>query len=253
MPLVRREDAKESGFAQVREAMTKFEGDVVRAEFGQWGGKLIDEDTGKPIPPREFLEIECVNVEVLEVTEELAMAIDEWNFRVNCSDFKGSFWVEKFLESADRFKLLIPDDLVGKRITWVKVTLEAVDGKGVRKPKFDSTNYIIESVKAAPKAAPKITPKVTPAAEAVEEVTEETAVAEEPATGGAEDPMEVALELAVDKTETQFRSAISLHPQFVNSPLLPLAKAGAITQALVKDGKLVEVQEGNKTVYKRPE
>ena len=101
MPITKREEAKESGFAQVREAMLSFAGDVVSAEFGQWGGKLIDEDTGKPILPREFLEVSCVNVEVLEVTEELVMAIDEWNFRVNCSDFKGSFWVEKFLESAD--------------------------------------------------------------------------------------------------------------------------------------------------------
>ena len=252
MPLTDRKQARESGFAQVREAMVSFVGDVVGAEFSQWGGKLIDEETGKPIPPREFLEISCVNVEVLEVTEELAMAIDEWNFRVNCSDFKGSFWVEEFLASADEHKILIPDGLIGKRITWRKVTLEAVDGKGVRKPKFDSTNFIIDKIEEAPKAAPKITPKVTPVEE-VAEGAEEVDETYEAAKADQGDPMEIALGLAVDKTETQFRSAISLHPQFVNSPLLPLAKAGAITQALVKDGKLVEVQEGNKTIYKRPE
>ena len=222
MPLTRREDAKESGFAQVREALQSFEGDVVAAEFGQWGGTLVDPDTGKPIPPREFLEVHCVNVKVLTVTEELAMAIDEWNFRVNCSDFIGSFWVEKFLESADRAKLLIPDDLVGKRVTWTKVTLEAVDGKGVRKPKFDATNFIIDKIGAVKETtAPQV---VASPAQPVEP---------------PEDPMEVALELAVGKTEAQFRSAISLHPSFVGSQLLPLAKAGAITQALVKEGKLV--------------
>jgi len=241
MPLVNRGEARESGFAQVREAMLSFEGDVVSAEFGQWGGKLIDEDTGKPIPPKEFLEVSCVDVNVLEVSEELAMAIDEWNFRVNCSDFKGSFWVEDFLASADKAKLLIPDDLIGKRIVWKKaIRTWEIRGKAV-----SYANFVIDSVKVAPKAAPKIAPKVSATPAVVEEVAEETAE--------VEDPMGLALELAVGKTETQFRSAVSLHPKFVNSPLLPLAKAGAITQALVKDGKLVEVQEGNKTIYQKPE
>jgi len=247
MPITKREEARESGFAQVREAMLSFEGTVVTPDnpddwFGQWGGTLIDEDTGKPVPPKEYLEVKCVDVAVLEVSEELAMNIDEWNFRVNCSDFKGSFWVEDFLASADKAKLLIPDDLGGKRIVFKKAT-RTWDIKG--KP-VSYSNYVIGSVKVAPKAAPRVvsaTPVVT------EEVAEE--VAEQ--SGGAVDPMEIALELAVGKTETQFRSAVSLHPQFVNSPLLPLAKAGAITQALVKDGKLIEVQEGNKVIYQKPE
>ena len=249
MPIVDRKEARESGFAQVREAMLSFVGDVVSAEFGQWGGKLLDEDTGKPIPPKEFLEVSCVNVEVLEVTEELAMAIDEWNFRVNCSNFRGSFWVEDFLESADRAKLLIPDDLVGKRITWKKVirTWE-IRGKPV-----SYSNYVIDKVAITPKAAPRVVSRTpTPVAQAVGEVAAEGAE-ESSSSGAVEDPMELALELAVGKTETQFRSAVSLHPKFVNSPLLPLAKAGAITQALVKDGKLIEVQEGNKTIYQKTE
>lgn len=261
MPLTDRKEARESGFAQVREAMLSFTGDVVAPEdpadwFGQWGGKLIDEETGKPIPPREYLEINCVNVVVNEVTEELAMPVDEWNFRVNCSDFKGSFWVEEFLASADEHKILIPDGLGGKRITFRKVTLEAVDGKGVRKPKFDSTNFIIDKIEAAPKATPKVTPKVVSGG-ATEEVPGEGLTEEEQTYEAAKadqtDPMEVALGLAVGKTETQFRSAISLHKDFVNSPLLSMAKAGLITASLVKEGRLVEVTEGNKTMYKRPE
>lgn len=232
MPLTKREEARESGFAQVREAMQSFAGDVVSAEFGLWGGKLIDEDTGKPIPPKEFLEVTCTNVEVLETTEELAFVPDEWNFRVNCSDYKGSFWVEDFLASADRAKLLIPDDLSGKRILWKKAT-RSWDIKG--KP-VSYTNFIIDKVSEG-RAQP--TPQVVDAPQAG-------------TAQPAEDPMVIACNLAVDKTETQFRSAISLHPKFVGSPLLSLAKAGAITKALVDEGKLVEVQEGNKTVYAKP-
>lgn len=237
-PLTDRKQAKESGFAQVREALQSFEGDVVSAEFGQWGGTLIDED-GNPIPPKEFLEVSCVNVKVLTVSEELAMPIDEWSFRVNCSDFKGSFWVEDFLESADKAKLLIPDDLTGKRIVFVKVSRTwDIRGKDVT-----YTNFVIGSIKGAAGATPQVVaPAPSKGAPAVVPVAQ-------PAEA---DPMEIALDLAVDKTETQFRSAISLHPSFVNSPLLPLAKAGAITKSLVEQGKLVEVTEGNKTIYKKP-
>jgi len=239
MPLTDRSKAKPSGFAQVRAAMNKFEGDVVAAEFGQWGGKLIDDD-GKPVPPREFLEISCVNVEVLEVTEELSMAIDEWNFRVNCSEFEGSFWVEKFLESADRFKVQIPDELIGKRVVWEKVTLEAKDAK------YNSTNFVIAGIKEiqAAKTAPAIVARAVP-----EEAP--AAIAETPDVGSS-DPMEIAAGIAVGKTEAQFRSAIATNPQFVNSPLLSMAKAGAITQALVNEGRLIVVKDGTKDVYQKP-
>jgi len=177
-----------------------------------------------------------VGVEIVETSGELPFVPTEHNFRVNCSDFKGSFWVEDFLASADKAKLLIPDDLVGKRIVWKKVTRRwDIKGKPV-----SYSNYVIGSVKAAAKVAPKI---VTLKADTDESIPDSS----------APDPMELALELAVGKTETQFRSAVSLHPQFVNSPLLSLAKAGAITQALVKEGKLVEVQEGSQTIYQRPE
>lgn len=238
MPLTDRKQARESGFAQVRAALQKFKGTVISAEFGQWGGQLFNED-GQPLPPREFLEITCTDVEVLEVTEELVMPIEEWGFRVNCSDFKGSFWVDKFLESADKYKLLIPDDLVGKIVTWDKVTLVARD------PKYNSTNYVIAGVEVS-KAAPRVVKPEAPVAP-VEVAEEEAEAAKE-----AVDPMDIALELAVGKTEAQFRTAVSLDPQFIKSPLLALAKAGAITQALVNDGKLVIVKEGNKEVYQKP-
>lgn len=244
-PIIHRSEAKESGFAQVREALQSFVGDVISAEFGMWGGTLVD-DTGKPIPPKEFLEISCVNVEILEISEELAFTPDEWNFRVNCSDYKGSFWVEDFLASADKVKLLIPDDLVGKRIAWKKAIRE-YEIKGV---KVAAINFIIDKVVGAATVtapAPRLIPAYRPS-EVAPGVEEPVNVPVE-----TEDPMEIALGLAVGKTETQFRSAISLHPKFVSSPLLPLAKAGAITKSLVEQGKLVEVQEGNKTIYQKPE
>lgn len=234
-PLTNRDEAKESGFAQVRAALQLFEGDVVTAEFGMWGGKLIDDD-GKKIPPKEFLEIECINVKVLETSEELDFQPEDWNFRINCSDYKGSFWVEDFLASADVNKLLIPDDLIGKRIVFKKVTREAKD------PKYNVTNLIIDRVMGSVGTQTNAPTTTTP-----EEVATETAAP----VVSTNDPMSVALELAVGKTETQFRSAISLHKDFIGSPLLPLAKAGAITAALVKEGKLVEVKEGNKTVYRK--
>ena len=227
MPLTDRSQARESGFAQVREALQKFEGTVVNAEFDQWGGQLFDD--GKPIAPKEFLEISNIDVKVLEVTEDLAMDIDEWNFRVNCSDYKGSFWIEKFLERADRLKVLIPDDLKGKRCVWVKDSMTF----NIKGREVTQTNFVLESIKP-------VTAKAA-SAKAVED--EEVTMAEE------SDSMGLALELALKKTEQQFRTAISLDPRFSGSPLLPMAKAGVITQSLVNDGKLVVV-DGK---YQRPD
>ena len=248
-PITNRSEAKEGGFAQVREALFSFEGDVVaqdargnKTEFGMWGGKLLG-DTGKPVPPKEYLQVVCANVVPLEVTEELSMDISEgWSFRVNCSKYKGSFWVDAFLASADKSKVVIPEGLIGKRITFKRFTLEARD------PKYNSTNFIIEKVSKAATAAPKIITKATvPVVQTkVEEVPAE--VIEEVSSG---DPMEIALGLAVGKTEQQFRSAVALHPKFINSPLLSLAKAGAITQTLVNEGKLMLVMQGNKQVYQK--
>lgn len=254
-PLTDRSQAKEGGYAQAREAMQKFAGDVTKAEWGQWGGKLVDDD-GKPVPPKEFLEVQCENVEVLESVEEISVPTDTWNFRVNTSDFKGSFWVERFLESADRHELLIPDGMIGKRITFQKVTLEAKQRDGTPNPKFNSTNYVIAgvgesvAVVAIPKAqatVKKATP-VTPKPVAVPaEVTPAQAAQAEVA-----DPMEPIIALAVGKTEAQFRTAIGLDSAFAGSPLLPLAKSGLVTQSLVNEGRLVVVALGNKQVYSKP-
>jgi len=232
MPLTDRSKAKESGFAQVREALVEFEGTVASAEFGQWGGALIDEN-GKPLPKKEFLEVVNTDVEVREVTEELAMPIDEWTFRVNCSDYKGSFWVEKFLESADRAKVLIPDDIIGKRIVWRKESMTF----NIRGREVTQSNFVIKEIKGVSKVKPKVVKAKT------EEVAEPVATV----TASPADPLEEALKIAIGKTEAQFKTAFSL--KYPNSPLVSLAKAGALTQALVNDGKLVLVE--NK--YQLPE
>lgn len=233
MPITNRTEAKETGFAQIREAMTRFKGRVTDAEFGQWGGTLVD-DEGKPLPPKEFLEVKSIEVEVLEATEELSKIPEEWSFRINCSEFKGSFWIEKFLESADRAKVLIPDGLKDKVITWRKETLVA------KNPKYNSTNWIIEKIEGTVKQPVVVKTVPTPS---------------QPKAGvspNESDPMEGALRLAIGKTEAQFRTAISLDQSFINNPIIPMAKAGIVTQALLRDGKLVLVKEGTKEVYRTP-
>lgn len=244
MPLTNRSEAKEGGFAQVRAALKKFKMDVTSAEFGQWGGKLVDEDTGKPLIPREFLEIGGNNFVALETTEPLSMEVLEWNFRVNCSDYKGSFWVEKFLESADKFNILIPDGILNQSVTFERVTLEAVNKDGVRNPKFDSTNYVIVGIEPIQGGAPVSAPP-------------QAAPAPAPNNGGnggggdASDPMALCVTLALGKTEQQFRTAAQMNPGL--SALLPLIKAGHVTQSLVNDGKLMLQDDGNgQQIYRIP-
>lgn len=265
-PVTNRSEAKEGGFAQVREALVAFQGNVVaqdargnKTEFAQWGSQL--DDNGKPKAPKEYLQIVCTNVTPVEVTEELTMDISEgWTFRENCSDFKGSFWIEAFLLSADKAKLLIPDGLIGKRIQFKKFTLEAVNSKtGERQPKFDATNFIIEKVigladeNPVAQTAAVVTPKAetAPVVTASPVVATPQVVAPVVANASAPDHMTIALELAVGKTEAQFRSAVALHKDFIGSPMLALAKAGVVTQSLVNEGKLALVDQGNKKVYQK--
>lgn len=233
MPITDRSQAKEGGFGQVRAALQKFEGTVQSAEFDEWGGQLVDPDTGQQLPKKEFLEIQCSDVEVLEVTEELSMDVSDYSFRVNCSDYKGSFWVDMFLESADRFKIQIPDGLVGKRLVFEKKTLEAND------PKYNSTNYVIAGVQGKP--APKVAKKTQ------EEPAEEVMI---PGSSEDIDYMELLKEIAVGKTDSQLKTAVALHPTFSGSPLLPLAKSGTLVQALLGEGKLVLDENGK---YQLPE
>lgn len=212
MPITDRSQAKEGGFAQVRDALQKFKGLVTDIQWGQWGGQLVD-DQGKKKPPRDFLEVTCTDVEVLETTEELAMDISEkFTFRVNCSDFKGSFWIDMFLASADAFKILIPDGLKGKVITWEKQTLEAKD------PKYNKTDWVIVGVENAP--AGSTTKKVVSA---------------------PIDPLEVVFNLALGKTEGELQGAINNSPALAGTPSFPLAQNGMLTQALIKAKRLVVV------------
>jgi len=225
MPIWKQEEAKDTGgFAQVREALQKFEGDVLDIIEGQYAPRLDDE--GNPMPPREYVDVLCINNKVLETTEPLSMDISQkYSFRINCSDAKNSFWVDKWLASADKAKLLMPDGIKGKRIVFKKVTQVA------KNPQYNYTSYIIDKVLGTV-ALPQTADEVP---------TEGTAPAPAPvqtATTPTGDPMVIALELAVGKTEAQFRSAAALHEAFIGSPFLQLAKAGALTQTLVNEGKL---------------
>lgn len=214
LPITKREDAKEGGYAQVREVLQKFKGLVTDLSFGQWGGQLVD-DAGKPRPPREFLEISFTGVDVLASSEELSMDISElWTVRINCSDYKGSFWVEMFLASADKFKVLIPDGLKGKVVTMEKQTLEADD------PKYNATGWVIAGIE---EAGAKSTAPAKPEAPKPMNL----------------DPMATITELAIGKTEDELKDAIPVALE--GHPMLPLAKAGTLTQSLLKEKKLVLV------------
>lgn len=247
-PITNRAEAKEAGWAQIRESIQSFEGDVINLKksgeelkdkdtgFGMWGGQLIGQD-GKPRPAREFFQISCANIKVTGVSEPLSMDIDggEFSFRVNTSDFKGSFWIEDFLLSADTNKILIPDGLAGKRIAFKKVTREAKGAKtGVVNPQYNVTNFIID----------KIVGNVTGTAQPAQSTTAVT-----PTPAATKDPLALALDLAVGKTETQFRSAVAIHPDL--APLSALAKAGVLTETLVKEGKLKRVKQGNTEIYQK--
>jgi len=237
MPIYNKDEAKSGGFQQVREAIQVFEGDVVKVEEGRWGGQLVN-DQGKPRPPKEYFEIETANNVVVEATEDLSMDISEsFSFRVNMSEYSGSFWVDAFLESADRSKILLPDGLKGNRVTFRKMTLEGSEEK------YKVTNFVIDKVVKKVATAPKIVAKPVAKPVVVPKVAQPAAV--EATEGGEDDPMGLALSLAIGKTEQQFRSAAGLHPQLIGSQLLPLIKAGLASQALIAEGKMV-LGEDNK-------
>ena len=246
MPLYDKSKAKDTGgFAQVREALTEFEGDVTEVVEGIYPPKLDDE--GQPIPQKEYVDIFTVKNVILKSTEPLSMDITgKFNFRVSCSESKNSFWVDKFLASVDKAKLLMPDGLKGKRIVFVKATQVA------KNPQFNYTSFIISSVKGEASVGANPTPASAQIQGAAPAIQGNAQPASTPVSSPSEDPMVVACDLAVGKTEQQFRSAVGLHPAFVNSPFLSLAKAGAITQSLVNEGKLKVVTMGNKQVYAKP-
>jgi len=206
--LTDREKAKEGGFAQVREALLKFKGRVVKTDNAMWGGQLVDEK-GNKRPPREYFEIETTDNEVLEAKEELTMDISEkFSIRINCSDSKGSFWVDMFLASADKFKVLIPGGIKDKIVTFEKQTLENKD------PKFNKTDWVIAGVENAPAGA-------KPAS-----------------TAPQVDPLEIVYNLALGKTEAELQSAISMSPALTGLAAFPMAQSGMLTQALVKANRL---------------
>lgn len=211
MPITDRTQAKDAGFAQVREVLQKFKGDVIDVQWGQWGGQLVD-DKGRKKKARDFMEIISINNEVLESTEPLSMDITEkYTFRVNTSDYKGSFWIDLFLASADKLKILIPDGLKNKCVTWEKMTLEN------EKPEFNKTDWVIAGIEDIKAGAAK------------------------PATSANVDPMTLIVGLAIGKTDAELQAAIDTSPELAGSQVLPLAKSGMLTQALIKEKRIVLV------------
>ena len=205
MPEYDRTKAQDSGFAQVREVLQKFKGVVTDTQEGMW-------PPAEGRKQKEFLEINMVNNTVLESTEPLSMDISEkYQIRINCSNFKGSFWMDMFLPSAEAHKLVLPDGLKGKLVTFEKQTLEN------EKPEYNKTDWVVAGIEDAP-ATPQ--PATTPA---------------------APDPKALIAELAIGRTDAELQAAIDTDPRLAGSQVLPLAKSGMLTQALIKEGKLVLV------------
>jgi len=237
MPVTDRSQAKSGGWQQVRAAIQSFEADVTNAEFGEWGQSVFEGERKKP---KEFFEITTTNVNVLEVSEPLAFEPEEFNFRINCSDYNGSFWIDAFLGKADELKLAIPDDIIGKRVRFKKEAFayEVTDRQTKEKKSGTKFDWVIDAVlgdagsPSSPSPVSSSGSAPTPTASNV-------------------DPMIEMLELAVGKTENQFRSAVGLNPAFPDY-LKSLAKAGAITETFIKEGKLTLVKDGNKEVYQKP-
>ncbi len=233
MPVFKKEDAKESGWGQTREVIQSFEGDVSKVELGAWAPRANPDGTLQE--PKEFMDITSINNRVLETTEEPSMDITaSYSFRVNMSDYKGSFWVEKFLDACDKLHILLPDGLQGKHVTWKKMTHQAIH-KGIHTPEFDATNFM-------------------PVAIGVSAIVQQNAPVQQvvPPPATTTDPMELMIALAIGRTDAQFKSAIGLDPAFVNSPYLPLAKSGAIMATLLAQGKVKLVTDVNgKQVYSR--
>jgi hypothetical protein len=230
MPVTKTEDAKQGGFQQVREALEKFEGDCVGVEYGQWGGKLVD-DNGKPLPPREYYEILSANNAVLLSTEELSMDISEkFSFRVNCSEYRGSFYIDDFLGSIEKQGLLFPDGLVGKRLVWQKFTHEA------KNPMYNSVNFILE--------------KVVGDAKIPSPVPQENSAKVSSSGNTDMNLTDIVLNLAVGKNPTQLRNALNLQPELRASSLFPLIQSGALVKDLVEGGRLTIGADGLYTEVK---
>lgn len=232
MPITRSDEAKEGGFTQVREALQSLEMDVVAADYGDWGDS---QKYGKG--PQEFLSLDGENVVVLESTEELSMDISqEYNLRINCSDYKGSFWVEHFIPSCEAHKLILPDsrigdpgNLIGKRLAFKKVAMEyqTKDGGGVK------NDYVVVGVKEIKKGTSKVDAPAPTEASTEEELAG------------------VVIDLADGKTAAQFKSAASLNTSLRGSPLLPMIQSGELVQGLIDDGLLVVEEVNGRTVYKK--
>jgi len=230
MPTYKRSELKESGgFAQVRDALESFEGDVIKVEEGMWSPQTNPDGTMRDA--REFIEITSINNRVTKVNTELSMDITtSYKFRVNVAG-RNSFW-DDFLDACDKLHILLPQGLIG-HVVWSKHTHQAMS-KGVHTPEFDATNFIPVAFGASPGVVAQ------PVVQVIEPLAATT------------DPMELIMNLAIGKTDAQFKSAIGLDPVFVNSAYLPLAKSGAIMQTLLAQGKVKLVDDAaGKQVYSR--
>ena len=201
--LTNRKDAKSSGLAGVRQAIEVIEGDVVDETEGVWEKSQYGEG-------QTYVQIDMENCIVKEGLEPIELFDDRFSFRINTSDYKGSFWEEEFLKSCDDSKVLA-NDLVGKRIRFKKVTHTWEWRDGTIRTKRD---FVIDTILVTDKKEK-------------EEVGDD-----------------YCLRLATGRSVNAFKVACSADPLLRRSPeLLETIKTGIWLQSMIKAGKLA-VKDG---------
>lgn len=167
------------------------------------------DEEGNVKPPKMFVEFICDDVKLVSSNVPVELP-STYKFRINPSQYKNSFWVGAFLKSATANNISLPDGIIGKRVVFTKVPF----GEG----KYVSTNFIIEKV--------------------IDGNAPSTDV----------DPEEL-INLAVGKTEAQFRQAAQLNTKWSgNTALITNIKLGKTTADYVASGVLVVGDDG---VYQR--
>lgn len=200
-PVTRTQDAKETDFSAVRNALERFEATVLSVEPGKWMESRFKKE------PQEYYDFTVQDVKVIKATSDVVVP-EPFNWRQNCATSKNSFWVSVFLTKFEELKppLVFPDDLIGKRVMFEKM-FKSYERKGSET--MTSSGFVVVDVKPADKA-----PEVNPA-----------------------DLEALALRKLEGKTLVGFQMNASLDPLLSGTSLIIDIKSGAFTDKLLKEGK----------------
>lgn len=208
-PIFKSEDAKKPvGYKEIREALEEFEADVLSVEIGKW----TESKYGKK-STQEYFDFELSNLKVLKTNMPLPETLpDPFNFRVNCSETVGSWWIEEFVKGCiEKLKITFPEDVQGKRATFKRAARAFEITRNKVKEKVVTSNFIITKISGIVKTDTKVEEK---------------------------DLNLLALELLNGKTEAQFLMNARLNPLFTGTPVLESIKSGEFLARMVAEGKV---------------